>query len=162
MMNYFLSTICLFFIFSDTCSQGLDTKLLGKWKLTKDEGFEFFINAPESQNQPADQQEAFFELMERFHDQSFKNFFSLDSMTSTVLDGKNILQEKSIWNVREADSVITWTSQFQPKVLQAKIIKLTENELILTYLLHDQTLGRFKTHYEKAIDESPLIEKSPR
>jgi hypothetical protein len=162
MMNYFLSTICLFFIFSDTCSQGLDTKLLGKWKLTKDEGFEFFINAPESQNQPADQQEAFFELMERFHNQSFKNFFSLDSMTSTVLDGKNILQEKSIWNVREADSIITWTSQFQPKVLQAKIIKLTENELILTYLLHDQTLGRFKTHYEKVEEENSENEKSPR
>lgn len=162
MVNYFLSTICLFFIFSDTCSQGLDTKLLGKWKLTKDEGFEFFINAPESQNQPADQQEAFFELMERFHDQSFKNFFSLDSMTSTVLDGKNILQEKSIWNVREADSIITWTSQFQPKVLQAKIIKLTENELILTYLLHDQTLGRFKTHYEKVEEENSENEKSPR
>lgn len=162
MMNYFLSTICLFFIFSDTCSQGLDTKLLGKWKLTKDEGFEFFINAPESQNQPADQQEALFELMERFHNQSFKNFFSLDSMTSTVLDGKNILQEKSIWNVREADSVITWTSQFQPKVLQAKIIKLTENELILTYLLHDQTLGRFKTHYEKVEEENSENEKSPR
>jgi hypothetical protein len=136
--------------------------LLGKWKLTKDEDFEFFINAPESQNQPTDQQETFYDLVEKFHEQSYKNFFSLDVMTSTVLDGKNIIQEKSIWNVREADSVITWTSQFQPKVLQAKIIKLTENELILTYLLQDQTLGRFKTHYEKVIDESPLKEKSPR
>ena len=151
-MKYLLFTIGLFFIIFDSCSQSLESKLLGNWKLTKDEGYEFFINSPEAQNRPSDQMESFFELMEKYHEQSNKNFFSLDSMSSTILDGKNVIQEKSVWNVRQADSVITWTSKFDPKVLQAKILKLTDNELILVYLIQGQTLGKFKTHYRKVED----------
>tara|TARA_R110002020_G_scaffold194450_6_gene395308 strand:- start:2092 stop:2265 length:174 start_codon:yes stop_codon:yes gene_type:complete len=43
----------------------LQEKLLGKWRLTKDEGFEFFINSPMAQNMPDDEMEKFYELMEK-------------------------------------------------------------------------------------------------
>ena len=45
-------------------AQSLQERLLGKWKLTKDEGFEFFINSPTAQNRPDDEMEKFYELME--------------------------------------------------------------------------------------------------
>ena len=106
-------------------AQSLQERLLGKWKLTKDEGFEFFINSPTAQNRPDDEMEKFYDLMERFHDQSYKNFYSKDSMTVTIIDRTEIIQEKSVWNLREADSVITWNSTFAPKVLQAKVFRLS-------------------------------------
>tara|TARA_R110002020_G_scaffold194450_6_gene395307 strand:- start:1871 stop:2095 length:225 start_codon:yes stop_codon:yes gene_type:complete len=70
-------------------------------------------------------------------------------MTSTIIDRTEIIQEKSVWNLRKADSVITWTSRFAPKVLQAKVFKITDQELILIYLNRDRTPGRFKTFYKK-------------
>lgn len=130
-------------------AQSLQESLIGKWKLTKDEGFEFFINSLTALNRPDDEMEKFYDLMERFHDQSYKNFYSKDSMNLTTIDRTEIIQEKSVWNVREADSVITWKSKFAPKVLQAKVIKITDQELILIYLNRDQTPGRFKTFYKK-------------
>ena len=141
-----------FFIFSSYFTiqaQSLQESLLGKWKLTKDEGFEFFITSPTAQNRPDDEMEKFYDLMERFHDQTYKNFYSKDSMTSTIIDQTEIVQERSVWNVREADSVITWASKFAPKVLQAKVLKITDQELILIYLTRDQTPGQFKTIYKK-------------
>lgn len=136
-------------IASKSNAQDIQDQLLGKWKLTKDEGYLFFINSPDAQSRPEDEMEKFYELMDRLHDQSYKNFYSRDSMTNTILDRTEIIQEKSIWNIREADSVITWQSKFAPKVLQAKIMKINDKELVLVYLNRDQTLGRFKTHYEK-------------
>ena len=94
----------------------------------------------------------FYYLIERLHNQTFKNFYSKDSMTSTILDRKEIIQEKSVWNIRQADSNITWNIRFAPKVLQAKVIKITNDELILIYLNGDKTLGYFKNFYRR-VDE---------
>jgi len=57
----------------------------------------------------------FYDLIKRLHNQTFKNFYSKDSMTSTILDRKGIIQEKSVWNIRQADSVLTWNIRF-PKI----------------------------------------------
>lgn len=142
-------TFILFLIPKKSDAQNLQDQLLGKWKLTKDEGYLFFINSPTAQSRPEDEMNNFYDLMDRLHDQSYKNFYSRDSMTNTILNRTEIIQEKSIWNIREADSVITWQSKFAPKVLQAKIMKITDKELVLIYLNRGQSLGRFKTHYEK-------------
>jgi len=45
----------LFFVtcvFSKTNAQDLQEKLLGKWKLTTDEGYEFFISSFAAQTRP--------------------------------------------------------------------------------------------------------------
>ncbi len=146
-----LLLLCFFFAGAlDTINaQSLQEQLLGKWKQTKDEGYEFFINTPEAQNGPKEEMDKFYDLIKKYHDQSFKNFFSKDSMTSTIIDRTEIIQEKSVWNIREADSVITWNIRFAPKVLQAKVVKITDQKLILIYLNRDLTLGPFKTHYTK-------------
>ncbi|EAZ81166.1 hypothetical protein [Algoriphagus machipongonensis] len=130
-------------------AQSLQENLLGKWKLTRDEGFEYVANSPEFMAGPQEEKDKFFDWMEEVHSKSYKNFYSLDSMTSTIVDRKEIIQEKSVWNVRKTDSVITWKIRFAPKVIQAKVIKITDQELILGYLNQDQTLGRFKTFYKK-------------
>lgn len=146
--------VCFFItsVFAKTNAQDLQEKLLGKWKLTKDEGYEFFINSLAAQTRPQDEMDKFYDLIERLHNQTFKNFYSKDSMTSTILDRKEIIQEKSVWNIRQADSVITWNIRFAPKVLQAKVIKITNDELILIYLNEDKTLGSFKNFYRR-VDE---------
>ena len=150
MKLFTLSLIFSILLFAEKSSaQELEDRILGKWKLTKDEGYLFFINSPEAQSRPEDEMKKFYDLMENLHDQTYKNFYSKDSMTNTILDRTEIIQEKSIWNIREADSVITWQSKFAPKVLQAKVLKITNEELILVYLNRDQTIGRFKTHYKK-------------
>jgi hypothetical protein len=150
-----LLLLCFFFAGAlDTINaQSLQEQLLGKWKQTKDEGYEFFINTPEAQNGPKEEMDKFYDLMKKYQDQSFKNFYSKDSMTSTIVDRTEIIQEKSVWNIREAGSVITWNIRFAPKVLQAKIVKITDQELILIYLNGDRTLGRFKTYYTKVDKE---------
>ncbi|MCH6198778.1 hypothetical protein MMU07_04235 [Aquiflexum sp. LQ15W] len=141
--------LLFFSLFGNCFSQSFEEKLLGKWKLTKDEGFEFFMNTPEAINSSKEEVETFVDWIEKVHDQTFMNFFSLDSMSSTIVDGKKIIQEKSLWNFRYADSVVTWQIRFHPKVLQVKVVKLTENELILVYLDADQKPVRFRNSYQK-------------
>ncbi len=155
-MKALITTLILLFISSTSFSQSLENQLLGKWKLTKDEGYEFFINSPEAQMGDAEQLESFMDMMEDYHANNYKNFYSLDSMTSTILDRREVVQEKSHWNVRAEDSVITWTSQFHPKVLQAKIHRINQEELVLIYLTQNQEPGQFQIHYKK--EESVGIE----
>ncbi len=150
-----LLLLCFFFtgIVFTLNSQSLQEQLLGKWKQTQDEGYDFFINSPEAQSGLKEELDKFYDLMKKHQDQSSKNFYRKDSMTSTIIDRTEIIQEKSVWNIREADSVITWNIRFAPKVLQAKVIKITDQELIFIYLNGDWTLGRFKAYYNKVDKE---------
>jgi len=150
-----LLLLCFFFtgIVFTLNSQSLQEQLLGKWKQTQDEGYDFFINSPEAQSGLKEELDKFYDLMKKHQDQSSKNFYRKDSMTSTIIDRTEIIQEKSVWNIREADSVITWNIRFAPKVLQAKVIKITDQELIFIYLNGGRTLGRFKTYYTKVDKE---------
>jgi hypothetical protein len=104
-----LLLLCFFFAGAlDTINaQSLQEQLLGKWKQTKDEGYDFFINSPEAQGRRKEELDKFYDLMKKHQDQSFKNFYRKDSMTSTIIDRTEIIQEKSVWDIREADSVIT-------------------------------------------------------
>ena len=98
--------VCFFVtsVFAKTNAQDLQEKLLGKWKLTKDEGYEFFINSLAAQTRPQDEMDKFYYLIERLHNQTFKNFYSKDSMTSTILDRNEIIQEKSaVYEYKKAD-----------------------------------------------------------
>ncbi len=150
MKKVFKLLFLLFFtLFTNGFSQSFEERLLGKWKLTKDEGFEFFMNTPEANNASKEEVETYVDWIEKVHEQTFMNFYSLDSMTSTIVDGKKIIQEISLWDFRMADSVVTWQIRFAPKVLQAKVVKLTENELILIYLDREQNLGVFRNSYQR-------------
>ena len=150
-----LLLLCFFFtgIVFTLNSQSLQEQLLGKWKQTQDEGYDFFINSPEAQSGLKEELDKFYDLMKKHQDQSSKNFYRKDSMTSTIIDRTEIIKEKSVWNIREADSVITWNIRFAPKVLHAKVIKITDQELIFIYLNGDWTLGRFKVYYNKVDKE---------
>jgi hypothetical protein len=70
-------------------------------------------------------------------------------MTSTVIDRKDIIQDKWVWNIRKADSVITYQIRFPPFIQQSKVIKINENELVLVYINQKQNIQTLKSTYKK-------------
>lgn len=150
MRNLIAAAIMLFLIAETNCfSQTVKEQLLGKWKLNEDEGMEMFLNSSFTKQQPREEYNKTIEWTKQVFDNSYMNFYSLDSMTSTVIDRKEIIQDKSTWEIREADSVITYRIRFTPFIQQSKVLKITEDELILVYYNEKQKTEPFKSTYKK-------------
>ena len=148
----FFTTIIALLSFA-TFSQEIKKKLLGKWKLTKNEAYEFSILHSIPNNTDEAALADIMVWMDNVHENTFMDFFSLDSIKTTVVDKKEILQYADVWNVSEKDSIITWKSKFQPFVIQAKVVKVNEEILELKFLIN-QKIGRFSTHFKKLTREN--------
>jgi hypothetical protein len=131
----------------------LEEKLLGSWKLQKDEGMDMFLNSSFILQQPREEYNKTIEWTNKVKNNSYMNFYSLDSMTSTVIDRKEIIQDKSSWNIRKEDSVITYKIRFTPFIQQTKVLEITENELILVYYNDKRKVEPFKSIYKKVGNE---------
>ena len=150
MRNLVAVAILLFLIVETNCfSQTLKEQLLGKWKLNEDEAMEIFLNSPLIKQQPKEAYNKTIEWTKQVFDNSYMNFYSLDSMTSTVIDRKEIIQDKSAWKIREADSVITYRIRFTPFIQQSKVLKITEDELVLVYYNKKRKVEPYKSKYKK-------------
>jgi len=130
-------------------SQSLEEQLLGNWKLQHDEGMEMFLNSPMIKQLPREDYLRNLEWTNKVLENSFMNFFSLDSMTSTIIDKREIIQDKSFWDIRKADSVITYRIRFFPYVQQSKVLRLTDKELVLIYFNEKEKAETLKSTYKK-------------
>jgi hypothetical protein len=150
-MKTILLPLMLFYFATAVTSlgQSLEEQLLGKWKLVHDEGMEAFLNSPFILQQPREEYNKTVAVTNRVLENSYMDFYSLDSLTSTVIDRKDIIQDKSIWNIRKADSVITYQIRFPPYTQQSKVIKINEQELILVYISQKQNIQTLRSTYKK-------------
>jgi hypothetical protein len=145
----FIALIFVFFSISNSFSQSLKEQLLGNWKLHHDEGMEMFLNSSFILQQPREEYNKTMEWTKQVFDNSYMNFYSLDSMTSTVMDRKEIIQDKSSWEFQESDSVITYKIRFTPFIQQSKVLKITSDELVLIYIDRKSKAETFKSTYRK-------------
>ncbi|MFD2034258.1 hypothetical protein ACFSKL_05610 [Belliella marina] len=134
-------------------AQDLKRQLLGKWKLTKNEAYEFSIlhSIPNHTDEAA--LVDIMAWMDDVHENTYMDFFSPDSLRSTLIDKKEIIQYADVWNVSDQDSIITWKTKFPPHVLQAKVIKVNDEILELKFL-KNQKVGRYSTHFKKLRSET--------
>lgn len=150
MKIHLVFAVVLFILPLISCfSQSLEEQLLGNWKLQHDEGMETFLNSPMIKQLPREDYLRNLEWTNKVLENSFMNFFSLDSMTSTIIDKREIIQDKSFWDIRKADSVITYRIRFFPYVQQSKVLRLTDKELVLIYFNEKEKAETFKSTYKK-------------
>ena len=131
----------------DAYSQSeLKQNLLGNWKLEKNEMATILLDAMQGSPKGND-------LAQRALAEDRLNFYSGDSLSTTIIDGFEILQDSSIWTLNQRDSVIWWTNRFTPKGQRMKVLELDSENLVLQYLSSNPNAGPWKLFYSKLEDE---------
>lgn len=90
-----------------------------------------------------------YDLAQRAIAEDRLNFYSVDSLSTTIIDGFKILQDSSTWTLNEKDSVIWWTDRFTPKGQRMKILELDSENLVLQYLPSKNEEDGWKLFYTR-------------
>lgn len=147
MKRLFLLSVFVCLLSLDVYSQSeLKQNLLGNWKLEKNEMALILLDA--MQGSPKG-----YDLAQRALAEDRLNFYSLDSLSSTIIDGFKVLQDSSIWTLNEKDSVIWWTDRFTPRGQRMKILELDSENLVLQYLPPNKQQRTLRLFYVRLDDE---------
>lgn len=120
--------------------------LLGNWKLEKNEMALILLDA--MQGSPKG-----YDLAQRALAEDRLNFYSSDSLSTTIIDGFKVLQDSSIWTLNEKDSVIWWTNRFTPEGQRMKVLELDSRYLVLEHLTRNIQQETWRIFYVRLDDE---------